>query len=138
MVLNRVALAGLVFGVAAVGACTTLRRVQPAEFIPKNSPDVVWVTHANKAVVPVAQPEIVGDTLRGMWQGTQRPVAIPLGEIQRVQAKVPDATKTAIVVTGGLVGFVAAVYTVWISKAGPRPDGVLCGSDPKSVPIQFC
>ena len=138
MVLNRVALAGLLVGVATVGACTSVRRVQADAFFATNSPDVVWVTYTNNTVVPVAQPELAGDTLRGMRQGTQRPVAIPLDQVRSVQAKVPDATKTAILVTGALTGFVASVYALWISKAGPRTDGVLCGSDPKSVPIQYC
>lgn len=128
----------------AVGACTSLRRVQPAEFLAHNSPEVVWVTHVNNTVVPVAQPEMSGDTLRGMWRGTSRTVAIPLGEIQRVQARVPDRTKTLIAVAGGLTGFVASVYALWISKAGPNANGVECGFygsstlGPVGSPIPYC
>jgi hypothetical protein len=140
---NPRTVAVLVAGVA-LGACTSLRRVQPAEFLARNSPDVVWVTHANNTVVPVAQPEISGDTLRGMWRGTSRTVAIPLREIQRVQARVPDRTKTLIAVAGGLTGFVASVYALWISKAGPNADGVECGfygsstQGPVGAPIPYC
>ena len=138
MVLNRVTSIGLLVWAAGVGACTTLRRVQPAEFIAKHNPDVVWVTHANKTVVPVVQPEITGDTLKGMWQGTQRPVAIPLGDIRRVQARVPDKTKTAMLITSGLAGFVASVYFIWIVQAGPHPGGVGCGYDVRGQPIPYC
>ena len=122
----RVALAGLVFGAAAVGACTSVRRV-PAEFISTYGPDVVWVTHTNNTVVSVAQPQIAGDTLRGMRQGTQEPVAIPMDDVRSVQAKLPDRTKTVMLVAGGLTGFVASVYAIWVSKAGPNSDGVTCG-----------
>jgi hypothetical protein len=139
--LSRFSLAGLF---VAATACTTLRRIQPVEFLATNSPDVVWVTHTNKTVVPVAQPAIAGDTLKGIFQGTSRPVAIPLGEIQRVQAKLPDRRKTVIAVAAGLTGFVASVYALWISKAGPNPDGVDCGvygsstQGPVGAPIPYC
>jgi len=35
------------------------------------------VTYTNSAVVPLAQPEIAGDTLRGMRPGTSNPLSIP-------------------------------------------------------------
>jgi len=92
MSLWRATLAGLVF---AATACTTVRRVQPAGYLAQNSPDVVWVTYDNNVVVPVAEAEIRGDTLRGMRQGTEQRVAIPLGQIQSVRAKIPDKAKTA-------------------------------------------
>jgi hypothetical protein len=138
MVRNRVAFSGLLIGVVGIGACTTLRRVQPAEFLAKNNPDVLWVTHANNTIVPVTQPEIAGDTLKGMWQGTQRRVAIPLSEVRRVRAKLPDSRKTAVLVTTlGMAG-VSAVYFLWISKAGPRPEGVFCGPDQRGLAVPSC
>jgi hypothetical protein len=138
MVLNRVALASLLVGITGAVACTTVRRVQADTFLATNSPDVVWVTYTNSTVVPVTQPEIAGDTLRGMRQGTQHPVAIPLDQVRSVQAKVPDATKTAILVTGALVGFVASVYTVWISKAGSKTGGTNCGYNEDAIAIPYC
>jgi hypothetical protein len=122
----------------AGGACTTLRRIQPGEFLAKNSPDVVWVTQANNTVVPLAQPQLVGDTLRGMWVGTQRPVAIPLNEVGSVRAKVPDRRKTAVLLAGLGVGAVSSVYFLWISKAGPTPNSVVCGFDVRGFPISYC
>jgi hypothetical protein len=144
MLLNRIALAGLLFGVAGVGACTTLRRVQPAEYFARNSPEVVWVTHTNNTVVPVAQPEIAGDTLKGIWQGTQRPVAIPLDKVRSVQAKARDDMKTAVLLTTLGVAFASSVYFMWISKAGPNPSGVYCGvyetarDGPSGAPRPYC
>ena len=138
MVLTRVALASLLVGVTGVVACTTVRRVPAGTFFATNSPDVVWVTYTNNTVIPVAQPELAGDTLRGMRQGTQHPIAIPLDQVRSVQAKVPDATKTALVVTGALVGFVASVYTLWISKAGSKTGGVNCGYNEDAIAIPYC
>ena len=138
MVLSRVAFAGLLVGVTGVVGCTTVRRVQPDKFFATNSPDVVWVTYTNNAVVPVAQPDLAGDTLRGMRQGTQEPVAIPLDQVRSVQAKLPDRTKTIILVTGGLTGFVASVYVLWISKTGPKTDGTNCGYNEDAIAIPYC
>jgi hypothetical protein len=135
MVFRRVALAGLLL---AVGACTSIRQVQTAQYILEQSPDVVWVTYTNNALVPVAEPRIAGDTLRGMRQGTQRPVAIPLGQVRRVQAKVPDPTKTVILLTALGVAAASSVYFVFIRQAGPRPDGTFCGYDLRSDAIPYC
>jgi hypothetical protein len=104
----------------------------------------VWVTHANSTVVPVAEPEIAGDTLRGRWQGTERPVAIPLGDVRHVRAKVPDSRKTALLLTTLGVAAVSSVYLLWISKAGPDAGGVNCGvydsarDGPSGAPRPYC
>lgn len=135
MPLGRATLTGLFF---AATACTTVRRIQPAQYLAQNSPDVVWVTYDNNVVVSVADAEIRGDTLRGMRQGTQQRVAIPLGQIQSVRAKTPDKAKTAILVTGALSGFVASVYALWISKSGSKMGGVDCGMDADAIPIPVC
>jgi hypothetical protein len=134
----RIALAGLLSGVAAVGACTTVRRVPPVEYLNKNSPEVVWVTYTNNAVVPLAQPEIAGDTLKGLREGTSNPLTIPLDQVRSVQAKQPDHLKTALLVTTLGVGAVSAVYFIYIRQAGPFTDGVLCGYDVRVDPIPYC
>lgn len=118
-------------------ACTSLKQVDPGEFLATNSPDVLWVTHGTNTLVPLAQAEIVGDTLKGSWEGTQRRMAIPLADVQRVQARVPDKTKTALLLTTLGTGAVAAVYFMWISKAGPMP-APTCGYDQRGFPIPYC
>lgn len=135
MSLGRVAGAALLLCVAA---CTTVRRVEPAAYFAVNSPEVAWVTNANNTVIPVAQPEISGDTLKGMRQGTQEPVAIPMDQVRSVQARTPDSKKTAILVTGALAGFVAGVYAIWISKAGPQTGGTSCGFNEDAIAIPYC
>ena len=115
--LNRVAVAGLFL---AVPACTTIREVPHAQFIPQRKPDVVWVTTTSNATVVVAQPQIHGDTLRGTWAGTQKPVAIPLKRIQSVQAKTPARARTVLVFA--TVGLVAGVVFWPRQSAGPPVD----------------
>ena len=121
-----------------MSACTSVRRIQPSEYFSKNSPDVVWVTYTNKTVVPVAQPDVVGDTLKGTRQGTSQVVAIPLDQVLSVRARTPDNAKTAVLITGALTGLVASVYALWISKAGPRTGGIDCGVNEDAQPIPFC
>jgi hypothetical protein len=140
---HRIAVAVLVCGTLA-GACTSLRRVQPVEFFRKNSPDVVWVTYPNNTIIPVAEPEITGDTLKGRHQGSQRRLAIPLGDVKSVAARQPDKTKTVLFLTalGGV--WVSTVYFLWVSKAGPHPEGVFCGvydgarDGPSGAPRPYC
>lgn len=128
MMLNRIAAGGLVL---AVAACTTVRHVQPAEFIPQHAPALVWVTTTNSALVPVAQPYMDGDTLRGKWAGTEKPFAIPLQGIQGVQAKTPAHVRTVLMVAtlGVLTG--AMIWSV--KRAGSSPVGeCVNSSDPES------
>jgi len=113
MMLSRVAAAGWLL---AAAACTALREVQPAQFIPQHSPALVWVTTTYSAVVPVAQPRIEGDTLRGTWAGTEKPFAIPLQVIQSVQARTPARAQTVIMFA--TVGLVVG-STIWaLAHAG--------------------
>ena len=127
MILNRVAAVGLVL---ALAACTTVRQVQPAQFIPEHAPALVWVTTTSKAVIPVARPYIDGDTLRGTWAGTDNPFAIHLQGIQNVKASTPARARTVIVfatlaaMAGGMV---------WsMGHAGNAPAGPCANSsDPE-------
>ena len=121
MMLHRIAVAGLFL---IVSACTAVREVQPAQFIPQHGPALVWVTTTSSALVAVASPRIDGDTLRGMWAGSQRPVAIPLNGVQSMQAKAPSNVRTAILV--GTLGLVAG-GTIWsMTQKNSGPAGTGC------------
>jgi hypothetical protein len=135
MPLRQITLAGLLL---CATSCTTVRSVQPAQYFAQNSPDLVWVTYADHAAVPVTQPEIAGDTLKGMRLGTQQPIAIPMDQVQSIRARTPDKAKTAILVTGALTGFVATVYALWISKSGSRTGGIHCGMNEDALAIPDC
>src|SRR5262245_4860342 len=90
----------------AVAGCTSVKAVRPASFIPAHSPPTVWVTYTDYSYVPVDQPRMVGDTLKGVWQGLAEPLAIPLSQIHSVQAKVSDYERTVI-----LFSTLAAIFT---------------------------
>ncbi len=94
----------------AAAACTTLREVPQAQFIPQHNPAFVWVTTTDHALVRVTEPRIDGDTLRGTWPGGQGPVAIPLNRIQSVRAKTPAVGRTILV--SATLAFVGG-YVVW-------------------------
>src|ERR1700741_5324129 len=115
MKLNRVPLAGLLL---AAAGCSVAKAVPPAEFIPLHSPEVVWVTGTDDALVPVGGPHMVGDTLKGTWLGQMEPVAMPLSEIKTVQAKVKSPQRTILLFT--VVGLAAggAAYTLATAGSG--------------------
>jgi hypothetical protein len=123
MILNRVAAVGLVL---ALAACTSVRQVQPLQFIPQHTPALVWVTTTGDAVVPVARPQIDGDTLRGTWAGTDRPLAIPLQGIQSVQAKTPATARTILV--GATLAVVTGAILWSVTKTGSSGQTVPCPS----------
>lgn len=112
MLLGRVAGAGVLFGVAA--ACTSVRPVPPAEYLADNAPRVVWVTRTNNTVVEVLEPTVKRDTLRGKLNGER--VKIPLSDIQKVQVKLPDHKKTALLVTTVGVATVSTMYFGFMAK----------------------
>jgi len=123
---------------AGTTACTSVRPVQPSEFIPSHAPDMVWVTYADQRVVEVEQPAVVADTLRGTLRGTSDSISIPLGQVQSVKARTPDPTKTAVLATTAGAGAIATVYLLCISQAGSNTAGVYCGVDEDARPIPYC
>ena len=129
MTLSRVAAVGWL---VAVAACTTLREVPPAQFIPQHAPALVWVTTTNDALVPVAQPYMDGDTLRGKWAGTEKPFAIPLQGVESVQAKTPARAQTVLLIA--TVGLVAGAVIRSVAASGTRLAQVDQCIDPDTDP----
>ena len=113
--MRRIALTGLLL---AGAACTSVRPIEPAEYIPKNKPETVWVTYTDNSYVPVDKPTVVGDTLKGTWAGLAEPVSIPFNQIQTVQAKLPNKKKTIMLFS--VVGLAAAgvAYTIASGQSG--------------------
>jgi hypothetical protein len=134
MVFRRVVLIGLFVG---VGACTTVRRVEPAALLADDAPWLVWVTRTNNSVVAVTNPTIRRDTLRGRLNGER--VRIPLSDVQSVQAKFPAHGRTALLVTTLGVVAVSTIYVTAISQAGgPASNGNNCGTTVRGDPIGAC
>lgn len=132
MAMNRVPMVGLLLVAAG---CVTVQKVQPAEFIAKYNPTVVWVTGTDDALIPVSSPKMVGDTLKGTWLGQDEPFAIPLNEIKTVQAKMKSPKRTAILVTvlAATVGGVA--YGLSQGVNGPAGCASLIQ---KGTPTDYC
>lgn len=139
---RAVVFAGLLYCGAA---CTTVRPIKPDDYIPKNAPDVVWVTSPDKKVVAVVDPLLAGDTLKGVRQGSQDSVAVPLTALQTVTAKQPDRLKTTLLLLGAGVAAYGILYEAYISQQGPNRGGVDCGvydtasqGDPVGAPKPYC
>ena len=132
MAFNRIVCAGLLL---AVSGCMVVHKVQPAEYIPQNTPTVVWVTTLDNSYTPVSAPRIDGDSLRGTWVGLQEPVAISLKEIQSVQAKMPSPKRTAILFTVVGLSAAGAIYT--LSTAGSSGSFYGCPRV-KGTPLPDC
>lgn len=138
MALNRIALVGLLAGVIGTGACMSVQRVEPAQYFDRYAPPVVWVTYGDNTLVPLAQPEIRRDTLRGVLQGAR--VKIPLRDIRSVEAKAPNHGKTALLVTTIGVAAVSSFYFLVIQSGGSGGGGPAsyCPRDVRGNPVNFC
>jgi len=132
MTLNRVPMVGLLLLAAG---CMTVQKVQPAEFIAKYNPTVVWVTGTDGALIPGGSPQMVGDTLKGTWIGQDEPFAISLGEIKTVQARTKSPQRTAILVT--VLTAAAGGVAYGLSQGTNGPAGCLSGQN-KGTPTDYC
>lgn len=83
---------------AALLGCTGMRTVEPERFIPERRPAMVAVWTSLTKFTIVSEPAVLRDTLSGVVLG--EPWSIALKDVVRVQADAPDATRTALFVTG--------------------------------------
>ena len=119
-----------------IAGCMRVQRVQPAEFIPAHSPEVVWVTTENSVSTPILHPHIVGDSLQGTQDWPQQPVTISLKEIKYVQAARPSPTRTALLVT--FVGATVAGLVYAIATSDKVGSTYVCGSTLKGALVPDC
>ena len=98
-------------------ACATIQPVQdPARFVTESRPPVVYVTHASRAIIVVADPRVTGDTLRGVWADRRdRPVALPLAQIRRMDARQRDGTRTALFMDVTTPAVAATQFTAYMA-----------------------
>jgi len=106
----RVPLAALLLG--GVGCMSVRPVMQPAQFIPQANPDVVLVIYKDNSEVSVAKPRMSGDTLVGTWLGLGEPVSAPMSQVQRIDARQRDKTRTTLLIAGIAAFTAASVYTV--------------------------
>lgn len=97
----------------ALSACMSAPRTiaSPRTYIPLRRPERVWITDKDGTVLEVARPRVLpGDTLFAR-SSLGEEVWLPLSEIQRVQARELDKTKTMLVIGGTIaaLGLVIAI-----------------------------
>jgi hypothetical protein len=108
--------------VLATVACTSMQRVEPAQFIPDHKPDRVSVWTKPDSVTVVTNPRVEGDTLigevlDGRW-------AMPLKDVVKVEAVSPDPTRTVLFAVGA-TGTVLGVY--FLSRSAQGTGSIPCG-----------
>ena len=121
----------------ALAGCVTVQLVRPAEFIQTRGPEVVWVTTSDQARIPVAQPQIVGDSLEGRRQGCPHDaVAISLRDISFVEARLPSTMRTALLLTVVSAATIGAsfAFAAGVDRSGASSG---CGTT-KGAPLPFC
>jgi hypothetical protein len=84
-------------------------RPTPAEFVDKESPESVRVTHTNGSTLYLTSPVIRGDSLVGTTHGGAQ-FSLPLSEVRSVAVEKVSARKT--------VGLVAAGFLVVVAMMG--------------------
>jgi hypothetical protein len=100
----------LVVLLSSVGCATLQPLREPAQYIAKENPKVIYVTYKNRSVVGVAQPRVSGDSLYGTLQGQPARIAVPLSAVQLIEAIQPDGKRTALLIAGLTVFTVGGVY----------------------------
>ena len=127
MTIVRVPLLVVLLG--SVGCATLQPLREPAQFIAKENPKVIYVTYKNRSVVGVAQPRVSGDSLFGTLQGQPAPVAVPLSHIQSIEAIQPDGKRTALLIAGLTVFTVGGVYILLKTGQDESCDSIVdpCG-----------
>jgi hypothetical protein len=106
-------------------ACTSMQPIQPQKFIPVHQPDLVSVWTARDDVTIVSNPQIAGDTLTGIV--FDAPWAVPLKDVLRVEARVSNGHRTALLVAGSAVS--AAGMFLLLNTTRGNSDAPPCGPD---------
>jgi hypothetical protein len=102
-------------------ACTSMQRVEPAQFIPAHRPEAVSVWTARHAVTIVSDPQVLGDTLTGVVFGDRW--ALGLKDILRVEASRASPPRTALLVAGAA----ASAIGVYLLSTGAKSGSLPCG-----------
>jgi hypothetical protein len=133
MTLRHLTIAALAVGCAG---CHSLQPVSnPSRYIAETHPPVVHVKYKNGARVSVAQPRVSGDSLYGTWQQAGRPVAMPLGEAQRIDARQYSKKRTTMLI----VGTAAVAATLGYFLMQPVDDqGPSCDDTGVEDPLPGC
>ena len=109
--------AAVLFALGVAG-CQSLQPV-PLHYISETSPAMVYVADGFGVVTTIANPRLSGDTVVGTVPGENKPVALPLREVQRVSTVRLNRGRTALLV-GGIAAAGAFMTYAVLSNAGGR------------------
>jgi hypothetical protein len=97
--------------VSLVAGCASVQPLRdPAAFIAKTQPDVVYATHRDGAQLTIAEPRVSGDSLVGIWRPVAQPLALPLSQFRRIEARQRDGTRTGVLIAGTTLAAGAVVF----------------------------
>ena len=119
LTVRLVSVAAVVLG--GIG-CVSVQPVrQPAQYIPTAHPELVLVTYKDNSQAAVTKPQISGDTLIGTFAG--EPLAVPLSDVQRIDAMQKSPKRTAMAVAGlGAFGGLLTYAIVRVTVSGRNCD----------------
>jgi hypothetical protein len=97
-----------------VQACTTWKATMaPLPEVVADHPDRIRVTRRDSGRIEVKRPAVTADTLRGTHD--DRPVAIPVADILRVEARGASGTRYGILGAALIVAAVGALILVLVN-----------------------
>lgn len=110
-------------GVAAVvlltfTGCMSIQTVgAPEQFIVKQSPDAIRATLNDGSILVIARPLVMDKRVQGIEAGTTDRVAVPLVDIQRIEARRLDKSRTLWLAIG--IAAVAAAAVIFYTPGNP-------------------
>ncbi len=81
----------------------------------------MWVTNEWREVIPVAYPQIAGDSVMGMWIGMNERLRIPLVNVRNFEARQFDETRTVLLTAGVTFAVTSLLLFRFSSEGSPEP-----------------
>jgi hypothetical protein len=102
----------------SVAACQSWRtqQVAPAQAVAAEQPKRVRVTEPNGSRLVVIGPTVAGDTLRGRSESDGYAIAIPIGDILKLETPKSNLTTSRIVAGATGLGFVIIMLACGVSS----------------------
>jgi len=122
----------MAFGLAA--ACHSLRPIEASQLSSTNI-DRIWVTGADHTKFALYAPRVTGDTLAGFLEHGQYREMM-LSDASRLEAKRPDATRTAVL--GAVSGAALLAGMVYMANRSYVGDGATCYTARDGTVVPCC
>ena len=88
----------------ATTGCSATYRVSPAQYVPQRSPERMVVVDKSGLIYVLERPEIEGEKLVGVLNGTRDTVALPMTGVEEATVRRKSPVRTAILVSGLSLG----------------------------------